>query len=54
MQHSSSWEANRSSASQEIPRILQTPKIHYRINNSLPPIPNPSQIKYVHDPYPIS
>ena len=24
------WEANKSSASQEIPRILRTPKAHYR------------------------
>ena len=35
MEHSRSWEANRFSASQEIPRILYNPKIHYRINLSV-------------------
>ena len=31
MQHSASWEANRFSASQEIPHILWSPKAHYHI-----------------------
>jgi len=35
---SPSWEANRFSASQEIPRILLNPKFHYRINKSQPSV----------------
>jgi hypothetical protein len=37
-----SWEANRFSASQEIPQILWNPKVHYRFHNSLPPVPTQS------------
>ena len=45
MQHSPSWEANRFSASQEIPHILWNPKVHYCIHEC-PPILN--QLDPVH------
>ena len=57
MEQSPSWEANRFSASQEIPRILRNPKVHYRIPStrhlspswassiqSIPPHPTPRHI----------
>ena len=50
MEQSPSWEANRFSASQEIPGILWNPKVHYRIHKHPPPVPNLSHIKLAHTP----
>jgi hypothetical protein len=33
MEQSPSWEANWFAASQEIPRVLWNPKVHYRTHN---------------------
>ena len=48
------WEANQFSASQEIPSVLQNPKVHYRIRNSQPPVPILSHSNLVHVPHPTS
>jgi hypothetical protein len=51
MQQSPSWEANRFSASQEIPNILWIPKVHYRIYKYPLPVPTLSLKKYANIKY---
>jgi len=48
-EQSPSWEANWFTASQEIPRILWNPKVHYLIYKCPPPVPILSQLDPVHN-----
>ena len=47
---SSSWAANWYAASQEIPRILRNPKVHYRTHKRPPPFSILGQPNPVHMP----
>jgi len=53
-EQSHSWEANRSSDSQEIPRFLWDPEIYYRIHKSLPTVPTLSYTIPLQTSHPIS
>jgi len=48
MEQSPSWEANRFSASQEIPHILWNPNVHYLIHKCPPTIPEPARSSPCH------
>ena len=50
MVQSPSSEANWFAASQEIPRISQNPKVHYRTHKRPPPVPIQGQLNSVHIP----
>ena len=50
MEQNPSWEANHYTASQEIPRILWNPKVHYRSHKYPPPVSILRQFDPVHTP----
>ena len=50
MEQRYSWEANRFSASQEIPGVLWNPKVQYCIHKCPTPVPIMSQLAPVHIP----
>jgi len=51
MVQSHSWEANWFAASQEIPRNLWNPTVHYRTHKRPPPVLFLNQINPVHAPF---
>ena len=50
MEQSTSWEVNRFSAIQDIPRILWKPKVHHCIYKSQPPVSILSLMSPLHAP----
>ena len=46
MEQNPSWEADSSSPSQEIPQILCSQEVHYRIHKSSQTCPNPERYQY--------
>jgi hypothetical protein len=53
MDQNPSWKADRSSVGQQIPRILQNPKVHFSIQKRQPPVPTLSRITPTHTPIPL-
>jgi hypothetical protein len=48
MEHSPSWEHNSRSSSQDIPRLLWSPNVHYSVTNSSQPASILTQINPIH------